>query len=157
MKRIDWKKVTSDSTLSELFTGAVYNRFGSLCDELREPSISTIYDTLLAAYEEVALETPSKKSKQMYNIAASDKVVETRTGLKDASMNNNAHSTSASQKHLETAKGALDEAYRKALESCIQTKIEELDTLYHEYKHAASWELLREIKNAKAAPVQLSE
>ena len=65
MKRIDWKKVTSDSTLSEQFTGAVYNRFGSLCDELREPSISTIYDTLVAANEEVALETLPKKSKQI--------------------------------------------------------------------------------------------
>ena len=53
--------MTSDSTLSEQFTGAVYNRFGSLCDELREPSISTIYDTLVAANEEVALETLPKK------------------------------------------------------------------------------------------------
>ena len=57
--------MTSDSTLSEQFTGAVYNRFGSLCDALREPSISTIYDTLVAANEEVALETLPKKSKQI--------------------------------------------------------------------------------------------
>ena len=139
MKLIDWKKVTSDSTLSEQFTGAVYNCFVSLCDELREPRNSTIYDTLVAANEEFALETLPKKSKQMYNIAASDKVVEARTALKDASMKNNAHSTRASQKHLESAKGALDQAYTEALESCIQTKIEELDNLHHEYKHAASW------------------
>ena len=68
-------------------------------------------------------------------------------------MENNAHSTRASQKHLESAKGALDEAYTEALESCFRTKIEELDNLHHEYKHAASWELLREITNTKAAPV----
>ena len=71
MKRIDWKRVTSDGTLSEQFTVAVYNRFGSLCDELQEPSISNIYHTLVAANEEVALEMLPKKSKQMYNIAAS--------------------------------------------------------------------------------------
>jgi len=51
-----------------------------------------------------------KKSKQMYNIAASDKVVEVRTALKDASMKNIANSTRASQKHLESAKEALDQA-----------------------------------------------
>ena len=66
----------------------------------------------------------------MYNIAASDKVVEARTALKDASMKNNVHSTRASQKHLESAKGALDEAYTEALESCFRTKIEELDNLH---------------------------
>ena len=126
MKRIDWKKVTSDDTLSEQFTVAVYNRFGSLCDALQEPSISTIYDTLVGANEEVALEMLPKKSKQMYNIAASDKVVEARTALQDASMKNNAHCTRALQKHLESAKEALDQAYPEALESCIQTKIEEL-------------------------------
>ena len=153
MKRIDWKKVISDGTLSEQFTVTVYNRFGSLCDELHEPSISTIYDTLVLANEEVALEMLPKKSKHMYNIAASDKVVEARTALKDASMKNNAYSTRASQKHLESAKEALDQAYTEALESCIQTKIEELDNLHHEYKHTASWELLREITNTKAAPV----
>ena len=94
-----------------------------------------------------------RKSKHMYNIAASDKVVEVRTALKDASMKNIAHSTRASQKHLESAKEALDQAYTEALESCIQTKIEELDSLHHEYKNAASWELLQETTNTKAAPV----
>ena len=61
MKRIDWNKVTSYRSLSEQLTGAVCNRFGSLCDELRQPSISTIYDTLVAANEEVALEKLPKK------------------------------------------------------------------------------------------------
>ena len=90
----------------------------------------------------------------MYNISASDKVVEARTTLKDASMKNNAYSTRASQKCLESAKEAPEQAYTEALESCIQTKIEELvDILHHEYKHAVSWELLREITNPKAAPV----
>ena len=114
--------MTSDCTLSEQFTLAVYNRFGSLSDELQEPSISTIYDTLVAANEEVALEMLPKKSKEMDNIAASDKVFKARTALKDASMKNTVHSTRASQKHLESTKEALDQAYTEALESCIQTK-----------------------------------
>ncbi|XP_072028122.1 craniofacial development protein 2-like [Amphiura filiformis] len=76
MKRIDWKKVTRDTILGEQFVVAVYNRFSSLHDELQEPNISTTYDTLVAANEEVALEMLPKKSKQSYNIAASDKVTE---------------------------------------------------------------------------------
>ena len=62
-------------------------------------------------------------------------------------MKNDAYSTRASQNYLESAKEALDQAYTEALESCIQTKMEELDNLHHAYKRAASWELLREITN----------
>lgn len=153
MKRIDWKKVTRDTFLSEQFTVAVYNRFGSLCDELQEPTISTTYDTLVAANQEVALEMLPKKSKRIHNIAASDKVTKARDALKNASMKHNARSTRTSQKLLESAKATLDKAYTEALESSIQTKTEELDILHHEYKHAASWELLREITDTKAAPV----
>ena len=68
------------------------------------------------------METFPKKSKQMWNIAASDKVVQARAALRDASMENNAHSTRASQKHLESAQGALDQAYTEALESCLKLK-----------------------------------
>ena len=83
-----------------------------------------------------------KKSKHIYNTAASDKVKEARVALKDASMKHSARSTRASQDHLELA-----------LESCIQTKTEELDNLHHEYKQAAAWEVLRVITNTKATPV----
>ncbi|XP_072046392.1 craniofacial development protein 2-like [Amphiura filiformis] len=82
MKRIDWKKVTRDTILGEQFVVAVYNRFSSLHDELQEPNISTTYDTLVAANEEVALEMLPKKSKQSYNIAASDKVTESARCIK---------------------------------------------------------------------------
>ena len=152
MKCVDWKKVARDASLSEQFAIAVYNRFTSLHDELHEPNISTTYDTLVTANEEVALEILPKKSKQVKSIAT-DKVTEARDALKYASMKHNARSTRASQKLLETAKATLDKAYTESLESSIQRKTEELDNLHHEYKHAASWELLREITDTKSTPV----
>ena len=112
--------MTSDCTLSEKFTVAVYNRFGSPCAELEEPSISTIYDNLVAANEGAALEMLPKKSKQMYNIAASDKVVEARTALKDASMKILLTLPEPRKRYLESTKEALDQGYTEALEPCIQ-------------------------------------
>ena len=153
MKKIDWKKVASDSTLSEQLTVSVFNRFSSLRDELQDSNISTTYDNLVAANEEIALKILPKKSKQIQDIASSVEVTSARDALKNASMKHNARPTRAAKKRLESAKAALDRAYTDVLESRIKNKTEELDNLHHEYKHADAWEALREVTNSKVSPV----
>ena len=72
MKSIDWKSVVRDCNLCEQFTVAVHNRFCILRDELEDNNnTSAVYDTLITANKEIALEMLPKKRKSVVAIATS--------------------------------------------------------------------------------------
>lgn len=153
MKGIDWKKVVADVNLCEQYTVAVHNRFSTLCDELNNDDSSAVYDTLTTANRTIALEMLPKRRKKSIAFASCDKVIKARVDLKKAAQKHHTKSTRSTKRNLEEAKVTLDEAYTEVLKAHVETKTEELDRLHHENKHAAAWEVVRELTNKKASPV----
>ena len=146
MKSIDWKSVVRDYNLCEQFTVAVHNRFCILHDELEDNNnTSAVYDTLITANKEIALEMLPKKRKSVVAIATSNRVNTARETLKKASRKHNARPTRNTCRSLESAKAAFDQAYTKVLDAHVKSKTDELDSLHQENKHAAAWQVLREI------------
>ena len=153
MKRIDWKAVARDNILSEQFTVAVHNRFSSLRDKLDQNNISTVYNTLITANEEIALEMLPKKTQRICNNASTEEVNAARENMKMASIRHKARPTRATKRCLDTTKEALDDAYNGVLETHIKNKTQELENLHHQHKHAAAWEIMREVTNTRTSPV----
>jgi hypothetical protein len=65
LKLIDWKTVSSNSTLSKQFSLDVFNKFQSLSSsEINSDNIEDVYNTLIKSTEEVALATLPKKERR---------------------------------------------------------------------------------------------
>ena len=71
--------------------------------------------------------------------------------MKKASRKHNTRPTRNTCRSLEAAKAAFDQAYTKVLDAHVKSKTDELDSLHQEKKHAAAWQVLREIINKKAS------
>ena len=62
MKTIDWKEVSSNTTMFDNFSLEVFNKFQSLANsEINSDNIDQVYNNLIKATEEVALATLPKK------------------------------------------------------------------------------------------------
>ena len=156
MKSIDWSQVNQDDRLKHHYTVAVYNRFCTLCDELDDNSdTSEVYNKLIDANEEIALQSLPKKTKKIKDISTDENIAHTRETLKMLSAKHHTRPTRNSKKNLENAKVAYDEAYTKALEDHIKAQTEKFEGLHIEKQHAAAWHLLKEITNKKSAPVTM--
>ena len=154
MKCIDWRQVNQNNQMKDQYTIAVYNKFCTLCDELDDNSnTSEVYDRLIDANKEIALQTLPKKTKKVSNVSTNENVTRTREILKRESAKHHTRPTRNTKKNLENAKRAHDEAYTKALENEIKAKTEEFENLHTDKKHAAAWHLLKDITDKKSTPV----
>ena len=155
MKTINWKEVSSNSTLSNQFSVAVHNRFEALCDgnDLNIDNIEDTYSNLIEATETVAKEMlPVKPKGKGTKTRDSPSVISARENLKKVSLDYHQKPTRSKKKALELAKKTLDEAYLKAEADFIDGKIKDISSLHISQKHHAAWKTIGELSGKCSKP-----
>ena len=80
-----------------------------------------------------------------------DRVTKARDELKNSSQKYLSKYNRNTKRNLDAV--SLDEAYTEGLETHFKSKIDELNSLHNENKHAAAWPTVRELTNKRASPV----
>ena len=142
MTKIDWKAVSRDRHLSNLYIITVSNRFNALLNTEGDISISDKYDWVIEANKAVATEMLPKKSKKA-NDFNNRQISHAREVLTNISKKHHSCPTRNTYASLLRAKETLDNAYNETLDKFVKDKVQQMENLSQEQQHGAACQALR--------------
>ena len=152
MKNIDWKLVSSKSTIRQQFVIDVRNRYDAL--SYPEDNIETIYNNITKCTEEMALSTlPKKKKQKSPPLSAHLLVKEARNAVVAARKEHQENPSSTSLQKIKKAQRQLDEAYANAEAEYIQGKIDQLPPKNIDHQHVTAWDTIKDLTGRKSKPL----
>ena len=100
MKLIDWKAIALDNDLQKHYAVTVYNSFQTLMNESTDLLCENIYNNLIKANNEIALEILPKKRKNKSIFCNNNNIQKAREALTSASAKNRIISTRYTKEYL---------------------------------------------------------
>ena len=150
LSKVDWKVLTRSPDLRYEYAVEVTNRYEAL---LQESSKEHDYPLLTDAVTTTALHMLPKKIQKKNNNPYSDPTIKShREKLQLASLKHRTDPSFETKDRLEAAKKELDSVYTAATKRYVDDTTARLDSVHAEYKHSASWRIIRELSGNSTAP-----
>ena len=150
LSKVDWKVLTRSPDLRYEYAVEVTNRYEAL---LHESSKEHDYPLLTDAVTTTALHMLPKKIQKKNNNPYSDPTIKShREKLQLASLKHRTDPSFETKDRLEAAKKELDSVYTAATKRYVDDTTARLDSVHVEYKHSASWRIIRELSGNSTAP-----
>ena len=127
------------------------NRFETLTQDSEDMELC--YQRLSQATQEIALSTlPKKKKQQNSGFQSNTLVKDARQKVVEASKRCQIRPTRRALHTLTLAQKELDDAYLSAEAAFISGEIDNLSSLHHAHRHAASWKVINKLTGRKETP-----
>ena len=150
LSKVDWKILSHSHDLRYEYAVEVNNRYDAL---LHENSKDHDYPLLMDAVTTTDLRMLPKKIKKKQNNPYNDPEIKShRKKLQLASLKHRTAPSFETKDNLEAAKKELDSVYTAATKRYVDDTTARLDSAHEEYRHATSWQIVRELSGTNTAP-----